>query len=108
MTIPQRILTILAVVLGTMATRFLPFLLFPEHKTPPAFILRLGQVLPGAVISLLVVYALKDSFFTACHALPELLAAAFVLLLHKWKKNTLLSVAGGTIFYMFLVQHIFL
>ena len=60
MTTTQGILTIAAVVLGTMVTRFLPFLIFPEGKEPPEFIQYLGKVLPYAVIGLLVIYCLKD------------------------------------------------
>ncbi len=108
MTTAQSILTILAVVLGTMVTRFLPFLIFPEGKEPPAYITYLGTVLPCAVIGLLVVYGLKDAFFTSWRGLPELIAILFIVVLHKWKKNTLLSIAGGTILYMVLVQKIFL
>lgn len=108
MTLAQQIITIAAVVLGTMTTRFLPFLIFPEGKNPPQFILYLGKVLPYAVIGLLVVYCLKDSFFSSYHGAPEFLAILFTALLHKWKKNTLLSIAGGTICYMLLVQRCFL
>lgn len=67
MTILQQVLTVAAVVLGTMTTRFLPFLLFPEGKQPPAFIRYLGTVLPSAVIGLLVVFCLKDAVFTSWH-----------------------------------------
>ncbi len=74
MTIPQQILTIVAVVLGTMTTRFLPFLFFPEGKEPPAFVRYLGAVLPSAVIGLLVVFCLKDAVFTGWHGLPEAIA----------------------------------
>ncbi len=98
MTILQQVLTVAAVVLGTMTTRFLPFLLFPEGKQPPAFIRYLGTVLPSAVIGLLVVFCLKDAVFTSWHGLPELLGILVVALLHRWKKNILLSIAGGTIF----------
>ena len=77
MTVAQSVLTILAVVAATMLTRFLPFLIFPEGKTPPAAITYLGSVLPYAVIGLLVVYCLKDAVFTGWHGLPELLAIAF-------------------------------
>ena len=107
MTILQQVLTVAAVVLGTMTTRFLPFLLFPEGKQPPAFIRYLGTVLPSAVIGLLVVFCLKDAVFTSWHGLPELLGILVVALLHRWKKNILLSIAGGTIFYMVLVQMVF-
>ena len=107
MTILQQVLTVAAVVLGTMTARFLPFLLFPEGKQPPAFIRYLGTVLPSAVIGLLVVFCLKDAVFTSWHGLPELLGILVVALLHRWKKNILLSIAGGTIFYMVLVQMVF-
>lgn len=107
MTMTQSVLTILAVVLGTMVTRFLPFLIFPEGKTPPRFITYLSTVLPYAVIGLLVIYCLKDAVFSPLHGLPEGLAIGLIFLLHKWKKNTLLSIAGGTIFYMILVQTVF-
>lgn len=103
----QHIITILSVVLGTMITRFLPFLIFPEGKTPPAFITYLGTVLPYAVIGLLVVYCLKDAVFAAYHGLPELIAIVFLSILHKWKKNTFLSIGAGTVLYMVLVQTCF-
>lgn len=106
MTTTQSIITIAAVVLGTMATRFLPFLVFPEGKTPPVFIQYLGKVLPYAVISLLIIYCLKDVPASTTHGLPEAIAILFVIVLHKWKKSTLLSIAGGTILYMILVQRI--
>ena len=97
MTIPQQILTIVAVVLGTMTTRFLPFLFFPEGKEPPAFVRYLGAVLPSAVIGLLVVFCLKDAVFTGWHGLPEAIAIVVVGVLHKCKHNILLSIAGGTV-----------
>ena len=106
MTTTQSIITIAAVVLGTMATRFLPFLVFPEGKTPPVFIQYLGKVLPYSVISLLIIYCLKDVPASTTHGLPEAIAILFIIVLHKWKKNTLLSIAGGTILYMILVQRI--
>lgn len=106
MTTIQSILTIAAVVLGTMLTRFLPFLIFPEGKKPPAYITYLGTVLPYAVIGLLVVYSLKDAIFTDLHGLPEGIALVFILVLHKWKKNTLLSIGLGTALYMVLIQHL--
>ena len=108
MTFTQSMLTILIVVLGTMFTRFLPFLIFPADKTPPAFIKFLGKVLPNAVIGLLVIYSLKDAVFSDFHCLPELIAIVFVIVLHEWKNNMLLSIAGGTILYMFLVQYCFI
>ncbi|MCI9560350.1 AzlD domain-containing protein [Candidatus Ventrimonas sp. KK005] len=107
MTTIQKVITIFAVVAGTMLTRFLPFLIFPEGKTPPKYITWLGTVLPHGVIGLLVVYCLKDAVFSDYHCLPEIIGMGFIFLLHKWKRNTLLSIAGGTILYMVLVQHVF-
>lgn len=107
MTVTQSVLTILVVALGTMLTRFLPFAIFPEGKTPPPVVARLGKVLPYAVTGLLVVYCLKDAVFTSWHALPELIAIACIVLLHRWRKNMFLSMAAGTAVYMALVQTVF-
>lgn len=96
------------VVLGTMMTRFLPFLLFPADKPTPKYVQYLGKVLPAAVFGLLVIYCLKDvNIFTGSHGIPELIAIRVVVLLHLWKKQMLLSIAGGTICYMLLVQLVF-
>ena len=107
MTVLESVITILAVVLGTMLTRFLPFLIFPEGRTPPPIITYLGTVLPYAVIGLLLFYCLKDAVFTPLHGLPEMIAIVFIVILHKWRKNTLLSIGAGTVLYMFLVQNFF-
>ena len=98
MTTTQQIITIAVVVLGTMTTRFLPFIIFSADSAPE-FVRFLGRVL--------VIYSLKDSIGGVNHCIPELIALAFIFILHKWKKNTLLSIAGGTILYMFLVQIVF-
>ena len=108
MSLSQQLLTIAVVAIGTMVTRFLPFLIFPAGKPTPKYIQYLGRVLPGAVFGLLVVYCLKNvSFLAGSHGIPEAIAIAVVALLHLWKKQILLSVAGGTICYMLLVQTIF-
>lgn len=93
--------------LGTMVTWFLPFLIFPEGKEPPEFIQYLGKVLPYAVIGLLVIYCLKDVPGSGTYGIPEFLAIVFIVLLHRWKKNILLSIGGGTVYYMLLVQFVF-
>ncbi len=90
--------------LGTMLTRFLPFIVFPADKKPPVFIQYLGKVLPYAVMGMLIVFCLRDAFSSEFKGLFEVLGILFIVVLHKWKKNTLLSIGGGTIFYMFLVQ----
>ena len=108
MTVMQSFITIGVVVLATMLTRFLPFLLFPEGKTPPPYIGYLGKVLPAAAIGLLVVYCLRNiSPFRAPFGLPELISFAVILVLHLYKRNTLLSLLGGTACYMLLVQLVF-
>lgn len=108
MTLTEQIITIGMVALGTMMTRFLPFLLFPADKPTPKYVQYLGKVLPAAVFGLLVIYCLKDvSIFTGSHGIPELIAIGVVVLLHLWKKQMLLSIAGGTICYMLLVQLVF-
>lgn len=104
----QAIVTILAIAVGTQLTRWLPFWLFPEKKEPPAVVLYLGHVLPPAMMGLLVVYCFKNvSWLSGSHGAPELLASAAVVGLHLWKKNVLLSIAGGTVLYMVLVQAVF-
>ena len=104
----QTIVMILAVAAGTQLTRWLPFWLFPENKEPPPVVAYLGRVLPAAVMGLLVVYCLKGVTWTASpYGAPELLAIAAVALLHRWKGNVLLSIAGGTALYMLLVQLVF-
>ena len=104
----QAIVTILAIAVGTQLTRWLPFWLFPEKKEPPAVVLYLGHVLPPAMMGLLVVYCFKNvSWLSGSHGAPELLASAAVVVLHLWKKNVLLSIAGGTVLYMVLVQRVF-
>lgn len=108
MTIVQEIITIALCALGTMVTRFLPFAIFRAEKPAPKFIQYLGRALPGAVFGMLVVYCLKDvKLFAGSHGLPELLAIMLVILLHLWKRNMLLSIAGGTVCYMLLVQFVF-
>ena len=104
----ETLLIILVTALGIQATRWLPFLVFPEKKEPPAWVLYLGRVLPAAMMGLLVVYCLRNVSPTApSRGLPELLATAAVVLMHRWKENVLLSIAGGTALYMLLVQVIF-
>ena len=108
MTLTQEMLTVAAVVTGTMVTRFLPFIIFPANKKTPPAITFLGQMLPAAVMGLLVIYCFKDvSFVSGTHGIPELLATAVTVLLQIFVRNMLLTIAGGTIFYMYLVQYVF-
>lgn len=108
MTSNQIILTLLIIAFGTLLTRFIPFIVFPPHKQPPKFISYLSKTLPAAVISLLVVYAFKDTIVVAFpYGLPEIFATIFLVLIHIFKRNTMITIASSTIFYMILVQFIF-
>lgn len=108
MTVWQRLVLIVVIALGTMLTRFLPFVLFPAGKPTPRYIRYLGKALPGAVFGMLVIYCLKNvNLFSGSHGVPEALSVAVVVGLHLWKRQTLLSIAGGTLCYMLLVQCVF-
>ena len=102
------IVTIAIAAVVTAALRFLPFLIFGENRKTPAIITYLGRVLPFAIMGMLVVYCLKDVSLTAMpFGIPEAIGCAAVAGLHIWKRNTLLSIGGGTVAYMLLVQFIF-
>ena len=108
MTLSEEIITIGMCVLATLLTRFLPFVLFSEKKKTPKFIEYLGKALPAAIFALLVVYCLKNVDLTAgSYGIPEFISVAVVTVLHLWKRKILLSMAGGTLCYMLLVQLIF-
>ena len=94
--------------LVTMALRFIPFLIFGENRKTPPLVSYLGQVLPYAIMGMLVIYCLKGVSLTASpFGIPELLGCTAVTLLHVWKRNTLLSIGAGTVCYMLLVQFVF-
>ena len=108
MTLTQQIITIAMCALATMLTRFLPFVIFRADRPTPKFVQYLGKALPGAIFAMLVVYCLRNvTPLTGSHALPELIAIAVTVGLHLWKRQTLLSIAGGTVVYMLLVQLVF-
>lgn len=95
--------------LVTAGLRFCPFLIWGGSGKTPKLIERLGKVLPCAIMGMLVVYCLKDTGFASLGAfLPQLIACALVAVLHIWKRNTLLSILGGTLCYMLLVQVVFI
>ena len=101
-------LTIVIISAVTAALRFLPFVLFSGGKKTPRIVLYLGKVLPFAIMAMLVVYCLKSvSLLSYPFGLPELIGAIIVVLLHIWKRNSLLSIAGGTVCYMLLIQLVF-
>lgn len=104
----QQFITIGVAVLGTVLTRFLPYIVFPEGKKIPRVINYLGKVLAPAVFGLLVIYCLRNvNFAGAHHGLPELISIAVVIALFIWKKGMILPMAGGTVCYMLLVHFVF-
>lgn len=93
----------------TISLRAAPFLIFPDNKETPKYVQYLGKILPSTIIAMLVIYCLKDiNIFVYPNALPEIIAIIAIAILHIWKRNTLLSIGGGTLIYMLLVQNVFL
>lgn len=92
----------------TFFERVLPFLLFGDREVPKV-IRYLGRVLPMAIMTTLIVYCIKNiSFAAASNWLPYFIGIAVTALLHLWRSNALLSIAGGTAIYMVLVQAVFI
>ncbi len=108
MTPIQAALSIAVMALVTFLTRALPFLLFGRGGNPPRVVLYLGKYLPPAVIAMLIVYCLRGmSFHSAAGWAPMVIASAATAAVHIWKRNNMLSIVGGTILYMVLVQVVF-
>ena len=104
----QQVITIGICVVGTMATRFLPFLIFSGKRPTPKYVQYLGKALPAAIFGMLVVYCLRNTeIVSGNHGLPELIAIVVTAALHLWKRQMLLSIAGGTVCYMLLLQLVF-
>ena len=109
LTVNQSLIVIILIAFITFLTRVIPFILFPDNKETPKYIVYLGSVLPYAIISMLVIYCVKEvSISTFPFGLPESIAIIAIVIIHILKRNTLLSIGGGTIFYMLLVQFIFI
>ncbi len=104
----RSVVIIILVALTTLATRAIPFIVFPAGKKIPKTVEYLGKVLPPAVIGMLVVYCFKSvNLLSSPFGLPELIAGISVVVLHLWKRNNLLSIGTGTILYMILIQYVF-
>ena len=102
------VITVAIVVAGTLLTRFGAFLIFPPGKKTPDFVHYLGKALPAAVMGMLVVYTFKETVILSYpYGIPELIALLVTVGLHLWKRNILVSIGGGTIAYMILVQAVF-
>ena len=106
---PLSTLAIIAVCSAvTIFTRAFPFLFLSKGKTATKYSVYLAQALPPAVMAMLIVYCLRATpVLTSPHGIPELAAVASVVLLHLWKRNNLLSILGGTVIYMVLLQGVF-
>lgn len=103
----ESIMIIAICALCTLLERAFPFLIF-RRKEVPEIVRYLGRVLPMAVMATLVMYCLKGiSFASVAGFAPPLIASAVTALLHLWKRNTMLSICGGTICYMLLIQMVF-
>lgn len=108
MTLTQEIITISLCAAGTMLTRFLPFIVFRADKPTPKYVQYIGNALPGAIFGMLVVYCLKDvNVLGGSHGIPEAIAIVVVVALYLWRRNMLISIAGGTVCYMLLTQFVF-
>lgn len=102
------ILMIVITAIIMFAVRFAPFALFGGRRTVPKTVSYLGEVLPPAVMAILIVYCLKTiSFTSTANYLPQLISVAVVVLLHVWKRNNLLSIGVGTVCYMLLIHYVF-
>lgn len=101
------ILLIFVVALVTVIIRAFPFLVFKNKSNP--LIEYLGEVLPYSIMAMLVVYCLKSvDLFNGNHGICEIIGVISVIVLHLYKRNTLLSIFGGTIIYMLCIQIIFI
>lgn len=108
MTLNQQIITIAVIAIATVITRFLPFIVFSENRQTPEFVKYIGNYLPPAVFGMLIVYCLKDvNILAGSHGIPEFIAVFVTAALHIWRRQMLISIAGGTVCYMLLLHFVF-
>ncbi len=99
---PIAVIGVIAVV--TWALRAFPFLLFGNRPLPKV-IRYLGKALPPAIMTVLVIYCLRDiSFSQSPFGIPELAACALVVILQVVRRNMYLSIIAGTVCYMILIR----
>lgn len=107
-TATRTLMVIFTIAAVTIFTRAFPFIFFSGKGEPPEFIIYLGKVLPPAIMAMLVIYCLKGiSLAQYPYGAPEIIACLTVIILHVWKRNNLISIFGGTILYMILIQIVF-
>lgn len=104
MSLTDALLAIAAMSVVTFAVRAVPFIFFQRRK-PPRALTFIRDYIPPAVMTVLVLASFKDVHWTKVpFGVPELLSAAVVAALHFWKRNVLISIAGGTAFYMVITR----
>ena len=97
------VIAVMAIV--TIALRFLPFIVFDHGEQLPEWITYLGKVLPPAIMSMLLVYCLRNiNLVEGNHGFPEVICVGIAMLIHNWKRNTLLSIGVSTLLYMIIMQ----
>lgn len=109
----RTLIEIIIMAVVTALLRFLPFLIFRSDKKTPDFIMYLGKALPFAIMGMLVVYCLKSvdflgktesSSFITSYGIPEIISILLIVLVHRWKKNSILSILSGTVCYVLIVN----
>lgn len=105
MSLTEQIITIAMVILGTMLTRFLPFILFPDNRPTPKIVQKIGKLLPSAILGMLVIYCYRQvDIVNNPTGIFDIIAGIAVVMIHlKWR-NMLLSIGLGTVFYILLLQ----
>ena len=84
--------------------RLFPFAVFSKRK-PGKLIHIFERYIPPVVMIGLLIYSLRDvRFITITQWVPQITAIAFTIVTYLWKKNSLLSIFGGTIIYMILIR----
>jgi len=93
----------------TFGARLFPFAVFSRGGKTPGIVTYIGNILPPAVMIMLVVYCIKDVRpLMWPHGIPEFVSIAAVVLLYKFTRNNLIAMVGGTILYMVLIQVVFI
>lgn len=111
LSVKETIIFVAVASICTFATRLIPFAAFGKREVPKA-VKYLGEVLPCAIIGVLIIYCLKDGLSQTVTGdfntiLPQIIGVAITAIIHLWRKNVLLSISAGTISYMLLIHFVF-
>lgn len=103
----QMLITVLVAGAVTFATRLIPFAAFGKREVPK-IVKYLGDIMPPAIIGILIIYCIKDGYTFDMNTLaPQLIAIALTVIVHLWKRNTLISISVGTVSYMLIIHYVF-